>query len=131
MRTYAFSFADSYRRPARLFGITPATTSVRLDNLVLTARFGPWTLTTTVLNIAHVSLTGPYRYLKTAGPARLSISDRGLTFATNNRQGVYLQFHQPVPGIDPFGIVKHPNLTVTVSECAEFIAALGDRGRGI
>lgn len=125
-RRFTFAFTDSYRPTARLFGITPATASVSLDPLVLTARFGPWTLTTTVANIAYMSLTGPYRYFKTAGPARLSLSDRGLTFATNNRQGVYLQFREPVPGIDPFGMIKHPNLTVTVSECAELIAALGD-----
>lgn len=121
---FPFAFTDSYRRPARLFGVTPATALVSLDNLVLTARFGPWKVTTNLSNIAHVSLTGPYHYLKTVGPARVSLSDRGLTFATNDRQGVYLQFWQPVTGVDPFGVIKHPNLTVTVSEGAELVAAL-------
>ena len=63
-----------------------------------------------------VAVTGPYAFLKTAGPARLAITDRGLTFATNGDRGVLISFHSAVRGLDPLGILRHPELTVTVAD---------------
>ena len=53
---------------------------------------------------------------QTAGPAHLGLSDRGLTFASNGERGVLISFHQPVPGIEPTGRLRHPELTVTVAD---------------
>lgn len=78
------------------------------------ARFGRWHVRTPILNVAGAEPTGPYAFLKTAGPARLSITDRGLTFATNGDRGVCVSFHSPVKGIDRTGRIRHPELTVTV-----------------
>ncbi len=47
----------------------------------------------------------------------MSLADRGLTFATNGDRGVCLFMRGPIPGIDPFGLLRHPNLTVTVADC--------------
>src|SRR6476619_1136267 len=121
---FMFGFEPSYRPPARLFGISELTAFGALEGCEFIARFGPWLLSTALTNIADVSITGPYHFLKTAGPARLSLSDHGLTFATNGTRGVYLQFHQPVPGIDPLGAIRHPNLTVTVRDCTALVRAL-------
>ena len=122
---FTFDFDDRYRRLGRLFGISPDSALVTVADGSLTARFGPWLLATELSNIADAAVTGPYSYLKTAGPARLSIGDRGITFATNNRRGVCIRFHRPVPGIDPLGKIHHPNLTVTVLDCAGLLAGLG------
>ena len=122
---FAFAFAaKGYRLPARLFGVTEHSASVRLAAGELVCRFGPWSLRTSLLNISDVSITGPYLWLKTAGPARLSLSDRGITMATNNEKGVFVQFRQPVAGIDPFCLIRHPNLTVTVADCEGLSRAL-------
>jgi hypothetical protein len=123
-RKFLFDFEPSYRLPARLFGISELNAFVELEGAEITARFGPWRLSTDLDNVAEVSITGPYHFLKTAGPARLSLSDSGLTFATNGSRGVYLQFHRPVPGIDPLGVIHHPNLTVTVRDCTALLRAL-------
>lgn len=123
-RTFPFAFEDRYRRPALIFGITERTAAVRLTGTRLIVRFGPWLLSTGLANITDASVTGPYHFLKTAGPAHLSLSDTGITFATNSRQGVCLSFAQRVPGIDPFGLIRHPNLTVTVADCSGLAAAL-------
>ena len=72
--------------------------------------------TTPLTNIAGVDVTGPYAIWKTAGPARLAITDRGLTFATNGERGVLILFETPVPGLDPLGLIRHPELTVTVAD---------------
>ena len=71
---------------------------------------------TPLTNITDVEVTGPYAFWKTAGPARLAITDRGLTFATNGDRGVLILFETPVRGLDPLGILRHPELTVTVAD---------------
>jgi hypothetical protein len=122
---FTFRFADSYRRPARLFGITASTAWVDVGADSLDARFGPWRVRTALSNISRVAVTGPYAFVKTAGPARLAITDRGLTFATNGDRGVLISFHSAVRGLDPLGILRHPELTVTVAD----IGGLAERLR--
>lgn len=99
----------------RLLGVTPASSGVWVDDDVLTATFGPWVLRTPTVNVADARVTGPYEAWKVAGP-RLSLADRGLTFGTTTRAGVCLTFHEAVAGIEPSGLLRHPSLTVTVSE---------------
>jgi len=121
---FHFAFAPRYRLSALTFGITPGTAWVEVDARDFEARFGPWRLRTPIANIKHVAITGPYRFAKTAGPARLAITDRGLTFATNGERGVLLCFHMPVRGLDPLGLIRHPELTVTVAQVDAFMTAL-------
>ena len=121
---FPFDFEDRYLGPARLFGVTPDTTSIVVVDGHLTARFGPWRIDTTLDNIASVSLTGPYAFIKTAGPAHLGVTDLGLTFATNSRAGVCLELRQRIRGIDPLGWIRHSNLTLTPTDCAGLAAAL-------
>ena len=113
---FGFAFARSYRAPARAFGITPATAWVEVGDGALDVRFGPWRLCTELANVTGAAVTGPYAFWKTAGPARLAITDRGLTFATNGDRGVLVSFRTPVRGLDSLGLVRHPELTVTVTE---------------
>ncbi len=113
---FDFVFAPAYRRAARGFGIGPATAWVDVSGEALEARFGPWRLSTPLANVTGVAVTGPYAFWKTAGPARLAITDRGLTFATNGDRGVLISFRTPVPGLDRLGVLRHPELTVTVAE---------------
>ena len=115
-RRFPFRFAPAYRQFALMFGITPKTASVKVDEATLDARFGPWWVTTGIENIAQIDVTGPYAFIKTAGPARLAVTDRGLTFATNGDRGVLIRFHEPVTGLDPFRVLRHPELTVTVAD---------------
>src|SRR5215208_1446027 len=113
---FRFAFAPAYRLAARGFGISPATAWVDVGDESLAARFGPWRVSTPLANVTDVAVTGPYAFWKTAGPARLAITDRGLTFATNGDRGVLISFRTPVRGLDPLGVLRHPELTVTVAE---------------
>jgi hypothetical protein len=85
---FEFRFAPSYRWPAAAFGVLPQTTCVEVDDDEFRVRFGPWRLRTPVSNIVEVSVTTDYQWFKAAGPARLSLADRGVTFATNGDLGV-------------------------------------------
>jgi len=123
VQRFAFAFAPSYRRPARTFGVTETNAWVEVDEVDLDAHFGRWRVKTPLANVKDVAVTGPYRFFKTAGPARLAVTDRGLTFATSGERGVRVRFHAPVHGLDPFGLISHPELTVTVAD-VEGLAAL-------
>jgi hypothetical protein len=113
---FSFAFARSYRAAAWAFGITPETAWVDVGDRTLEAQFGPWRLSTPLANITDAAVTGPYAFWKTAGSARLAITDRGLTFATNGKSGVLISFRTPVRGLEPLGVIRHPELTVTVAE---------------
>lgn len=124
MASFPFLFAERYRRPARVFGVTPERTWVEVSTDQLAVRFGPWRVRTPLTNVARAEATGPYAFWKTAGPARLGVTDRSLTFATNGDRGVCLTFREPVQGIEPFGLIRHPNLTLTVLDIDGLVAAL-------
>jgi hypothetical protein len=113
---FGFAFAPEYRLFARAFGIRPETAWIGVGGGALDARFGPWRVSTPLANVTDVAVTGPYAFWKTAGPARLAITDRGLTFATNGDRGVLISFRNAVRGLDPFGLLHHPELTVTVAD---------------
>lgn len=123
---FEFAFDPRYRVAALPFGVLPSTTWVEVDDERLRARFGPWRLDTARSNIDGVSRSGDYSFVKTAGPAHLSFSDKGVTFATNGDAGVCLTFHEPVTVLDPTGrFLRHPGVTLTVADCAGLVAALG------
>lgn len=125
---FSFAFDQRYRRPAQLFGVTPENCTVVVGAEFFEARFGRWRLRTPLCNIRTTTSTGPYRFFKTAGPARLAITDRGLTFATNGECGVQLDFVEPVAGIEPTGRLRHPNLTVTVADCTGLVREIAGSG---
>lgn len=121
---FHFAFAPEYRLPALLFGITPMTAWVEIGKHELRVRYGGWRLRTPVANISGVSLSGGYTRLRTLGPPRLSLSDRGVSFTTNSERGVCVQFREPVRAIDPTGILRHPGATMTVEDPDGFADAV-------
>lgn len=111
-----FRFARAYRLPALAFGVTPQTAHVDLTDHELVVRFGFWRLRTPVSNVEGVERTGGFSLLKTAGPPRLSLADKGVTFATNGDDAVCVRFHEPVSVLDPTGRLRHPGATLTVAD---------------
>lgn len=126
---FDFDFDPAYQAMAMLFAVTPGRTGVEVtDDGRFVAHYGFWRLETTVDNIAGFEVSGPYRIWTTIGPAHLSLSDRGLTFASNRRRGLCITFKEPVPGLEPTGRLRHPGLTVTVSDVDGLVRALGSPG---
>ena len=123
-RRFHFAFDPRYARAARVFGITQDNAFVDVGDGRLDARYGRWRVRTELENVSSAQITGPYRLIKTAGPPRLGVTDLGLTFASNGRRGVLIRFRGRVPGIEPRGIVRHGELTVTVAEPEELVAVL-------
>jgi hypothetical protein len=127
-QTFNFAFTPVYRALALPFGVTPTRSTVSVSATDLIVRYGPWRVETVRSNIADVEMTGPYHLVKTAGPARLSFADRGLTFASNAERGVCITFLEPIVGADPRGMIRSPNLTLTVEDCAALLETLARTG---
>lgn len=123
-QSFPFAFSRPYQLAAAPFGIFPSTSEVVVHDRRLIVWFGPWHVESSLDNIVAVAVTGPYSFVRTAGSARMSMADQGLTLATNGDRGVCMLFEVPVPGIEPTGRVRHPNLTVTVADCEGLAAAL-------
>lgn len=123
-REFEFAFEDRYRMPALLFGVTPGRARVVVTDDELLVRFGPWRLRTPLANVSHTQVTGGYAWHRTAGPAHLSLVDRGVTFATTSHRGLCVAFMVPVRAIEPTGVLRHPAATVTVADPEELAAAL-------
>jgi hypothetical protein len=118
---FPFRFAPAYLAAALPFGVTPRTAWVQLDDH-LTVRFGPWHLRTSLSNITGVEQSWNYSFVKTAGPAHLSFTDRGVTFATNGDRGLCVCFGEPVRALWP---LSHPGATMTVADIDGLQQALG------
>jgi hypothetical protein len=116
-RRFAFRFTRPYLVVGLPFGVRPSTCHVQVSADRVAVKFGPWRAAVAMDNIVDVSLTGPYQFLKTAGPAHLSLADRGVTFASNGDRGVCLRLRTPIAAIEPTGLLRHPGITVTVAEC--------------
>lgn len=109
---------------SRLFGVTDANACMEVHDETLEIRFGPWHLRTPLANVVGARVTGPYRWWKVIGPAHVSLKDRGVTFATTNKAGVCITFREPVPALDPKGLIRHPGATVTVENPEEVVRVL-------
>lgn len=131
-RSFAFSFA--FQRPldswARCFAVVPARSYVRVNDDGFEAVYGPWRVATVWSNVSGAERTGPYRAWKVAGPARLSWADRGITMAATTAGGACLRFREPVRGIDPLGVIRHPAVTLGVDELDAFLRTVNDRLAG-
>lgn len=126
---FSFRYDGVVGLAARSVSATPDRAYVEIADGKLSARFGPWFMTTPLSNIAVITESGPYKVWKVIGPPRLSFADRGITFATNNDRGVCIRFFEPVAGIEPTGRVLHPGMTVTVADPNGLVVALGSSDR--
>src|SRR6478735_1375341 len=128
-RTVAFPFAfdpplDTW---ARFAAVVPTRSYVRVDDNGFEAVYGPWRVASPWSNVVGVERTGPYRRWRIAGPARLSLVDRGITLAATTAGGVCLRLRQPVKGIDPLGIIRHAGVTLGVDRPDEFVRVVEQR----
>jgi len=97
------------------YGLRPSKDGVTItDDGTFRATFGLFPSVQTPLeNIDGAHVTREYRWW-TAGGARRSLADDGLTFGTNRVAGVCVHFRQRVRSV--LGPAGHSALTVTVAD---------------
>lgn len=110
------------------FGFRPSLDGVTVaEDGTFLATFGFLKLETTTANIDQAHVTRDYRWW-TAGGARRSMADHGLTFGTNSSAGVCVHFRKPVPS--PLRRKGHPALTVTVADLDGLVRSLQPAASG-
>lgn len=127
MSVHRFAFDPAYRLPGLLFGVVPANAWVEVGARELHVRYGLWRLRTPLDNVAGCQVTDGYSWIKTAGPAHLSLADRGVSFVTCHGPGLCVAFHESVAAIDWVGRIRHPAATMTVEDPELLRAELEDR----
>ena len=124
VEAFSFAFQPPLDTWARWFAIVPTRSFVRIDDHGFEAVYGPWRVATTWSNVRGVERSGPYRPWKIAGPVRVSWADRGITMAATTAEGVCLRLHEPVPGLDPLGLFRHPAVTLGVDDVDRFVQSV-------
>ena len=116
---------DIDRRWAPLFAALRVTSrdGVELtDDGMLRATYGWVKVETPLDNVDHTLVTGPHRWYTAVG-LRLSFSDDGLTFGTNNQKGLCIAFREPIARV--IGFKDHSALWVSVADPEGLAAAIG------
>jgi hypothetical protein len=121
---FEFEFSSRVRPAALAFGVTARNSNVEVTHDELQVTFGLWRFVTSLSNVAGVGMTGPYSWLKVAGPPHLSLSDRGITFATTTERGVCVELVEPVAMKPSYARIRHPGVTLTVGRPEELIRLL-------
>lgn len=97
------------------------------DDGRLIATFGSAKVDTPITNIDHTEISGPHRWWTAVG-LRLSFADDGLTFGTNNQQGLCIGFVNRIPKV--IGLRPHSALWVSVDDCAGLARTIESAGGG-
>jgi hypothetical protein len=119
-QSFEFDFDKRFSPLLVMLGAIPSNSRVELRDDRVAVRLGPWRISSSTANVARLDVTGPYRWYRAIG-LRLSLSDLGLTFGTNARRGLCIEFVRPVRS---FLGVYHPAVTVTVHQPEMLKAAI-------
>jgi hypothetical protein len=87
-------------------GVTVTADSMR-------ATFGRWSVETALDNIVGTQVSGPHRWFTAVG-LRLSFTDDGLTFGTDPKRGLCIEFADRIPKV--IGFRDHSALWVSVAD---------------
>lgn len=93
------------------------------DDGSLVATYGRTKVVTTLDNVHHTQITGPHRWYTAVG-LRLSFADDGVTFGTNHRRGLCIEFVERVPKV--IGMRPHSALWVSVADPEGLAVAIGE-----
>lgn len=85
------------------------------------ATFGFFSVETPRSNVVGTKVTGPHRWWTAVG-LRLSFTDDGLTFGTNHRRGLCIEFGDKIDRV--IGLHDHSALWVSVADPEGLAAAL-------
>jgi hypothetical protein len=110
------------RPVVRLFGATPETAYVRLDN-DLEIRFGWFRFTTPASNIERYRVEGPFIWVKAIG-VRMSVRNRDVSFCGSAHGAVRMDLKEPAR----WGPFRVPAVWAGADDLAALAAELAGRG---
>lgn len=121
-RFFPYRFDDRWRPLFVALRVKPTDGVTLTDDGLLRATYGWAKVVTPLDNVDHTEVSGPHRWYTAVG-LRLSFADDGLTFGTNHRRGVCIEFVERVPRV--IGFRDHSALWVSVADPEGLAAAIG------
>ncbi len=94
---------------------------VTVTDTELIADYGRFQVRTPLINVKSTEVTGPHRWYTAVG-LRLSFTDDSVTFGTNHKLGLSIEFHEHVPKV--VGFKDHSILWVSVADPEGLASAL-------
>jgi hypothetical protein len=120
-RFFPYEFDRRWSMVFATLGVRDADGVTVGDDGSFRATYGRVGITTTVANVDHSEITGPHRWYTAVG-LRLSLADDGITFGTNHRRGLCIEFVERVPKV--IGFRDHSALWVSVADPEGLAAAI-------
>lgn len=99
------------------------TDGVTVTDTELIAKYGRFGVATPRENIAGTQVTGPHRWYTAVG-LRLSFTDDSITFGTNYKKGLSIEFTTPVRNV--IGLRDHSILWASVANPEGLATALAE-----
>ena len=121
-RFFPLAFDNRWRALLKPLGVKPTDGVTLTDDGTLRATFGRARVETPLANVRSTSISGPHRWYTAVG-LRLSFKDDGLTFGSDHRRGVCIEFVERVPKV--IGFRPHSALWVSVADPEGLVAAIG------
>ncbi len=119
-RFFPYARDDRWKLLLLPIGVT-GDDGVTVGDDTMRATFGHFSIETPLTNVATTSVTGPHQWFKAVG-LRLSLGDDGITFGTNHRRGLCIEFEDRVDRV--IGFRDHSSLWVSVADPDGLAAAL-------
>jgi hypothetical protein len=106
-----------------LFGVTAGTASATVDDEVVSARFGRFSFSTPLANVARYRIEGPWLWITAIG-VRRSFRHGDVSFAGSPHGGVRIDLREPLK----WTAFRTPAFYVATDDLEGFAAALAARG---
>ena len=106
-----------------LFGVTPDTAWAEVDDDAVSARFGRFSFSTPIANVARYRIEGPWLWITAIG-VRRSLRHGDVSFAGSPHGGVRIDMRDPVP----WSRFRVPAFYVATDDLDGFAAALAALG---
>jgi hypothetical protein len=106
-----------------LFGATPETSWAAIDDETLSARFGRFSFSSPIANVAGYRIEGPWRWITAIG-VRRSVRHADVSFAGSPHGGVRIDFREPIK----WTIFTTRAFYVATADLEGFAGALAARG---
>lgn len=118
---FPYRFDNRWKPLFAVLGVE-ASDGVTITDSELIATYGRFKVRTPLSNILSSEVTGPHRWYTAVG-LRLSFVDDSITFGTNNKLGLNINFKEKIPRV--IGRKAHSMLWVSVADPQALAAAIG------
>jgi hypothetical protein len=122
VKHFPYEFDNRWKPLFAALGVSKRD-GITVTETELIATYGRVKVRTPLTNIKRTEITGPHRWYTAVG-LRLSFVDDSITFGTNHKLGLNINFNEKVPKV--VGLNDHSMLWASVADPEGLAAAIGN-----